>query len=217
MIFSSTSWADKTIALYCNLGWKSLFAKIRFWDAPYLEIERIVPKKGNILDLGCGEGLFSNFLAITSPKRKIFGIDVDKNRIRQANRGLKNTKFVHGDVTKSGLPRADTIIMFHLLHHLKSYKDQEKILTDAYKNLKKKSKLIIVEAEPKLSIKFFFAWFTDHFLVPWIFERKFYSPIFFRSSSDWKLLLRKIGFSTKILPAEEKKPFSHIILVAKKT
>lgn len=216
MIFSSTSCVDKTIALYCNLGWKSIFAKIRFWDAPYLEIERIVPKKGDILDLGCGEGLFSNFLAIASPGRKIFGIDVDKNRIRQADKGLKNTKFILGDVTKKSLPKADTIVMFHLLHHLNSYKDQEKVLKDAYRKINTGSSLIIVEAEPKFSLKFFSAWFTDHFLVPWIFEKKLYSPIFFRKSTNWKKLLKEVGFSSKVVPAEKNKPFSHIIIIAKK-
>ncbi len=206
----------KTIALYSNLGWKSIFAKIRIWDAPFLEVEKLIPKSGNILDLGCGEGLFSNFLALSSPKRRIFGIDIDKNRIKQTDRGLKNTKFILGDVTKKDLPNANTIVMFHLLHHLNSFKDQEKILAEAYKKIKKRSKLIIVEVEPKISMKFFLAWFTDHFLVPWLFEKKFYSPVFFRNSTSWKELLKRVGFFSKVIPAEKNKPFSHVIIVASK-
>lgn len=203
---------DKTIEIYSDLGWKSFFAKIRMWDAPYIEVEKLVPKKGNILDLGCGEGLFSNFLALSSPKRKIFGIDVDKTRVTQAQRGLKNTRFVHGDVSKKDLPKADIIIMFHLLHHLESFDDQIKVIKEVGRKIKKKSKLIIVEVEPKISLKFLSAWFTDYFLVPWLFEKKIYSPVFFRSSKEWANLLEESGFSCKIKEAEQNYPFSHVIL-----
>lgn len=203
---------DKTIALYSNLGWKSLFAKIRMWDAPYLEVEKLLPKSGNIIDLGCGEGLFSNYIALASSKRKVFGVDIDKNRINQAQRGLKNTRFMYGDATRIKIPPADVVVMFHLLHHLESRSNQDKVLKDFAKKIKKNSKLIIVEVEPKMSIKYLAAWFTDHLLVPWLFEKKIYSPAFFRSSKDWQRLLKSLGFKCQIISAEKDYPFSHVIL-----
>lgn len=203
---------NKTIALYTNIGWKKWFAKIRMWDAPYLEVEKLIPRSGDVLELGCGEGLFANFLAIASKSRRIFGVDIDRIRIKQASRGLKNTKFAYGDATKVKIPRVNTLVMFHLLHHLNSFKDQEKLLEKTTDRIKKRGRLIIVEVEPKFSLKYFAAWFTDHFLVPWLFEKRIYSPIFFRKSKDWVKILKKNGFKCKITSAQKGKPFSHLII-----
>lgn len=213
-LFDMKSNVDETIKLYSGMGWKSLFSKIRFWDAPFLEVEKIVPQNGVILDLGCGEGIFTNYLGICSNKRKITAIDIDKQRIKEANRGLKNVTFKYGDVTKFDVPKVDTIIMFHLLHHLKSFSDQGKVISECVKKLNKDGKLIIVEVEPKFSYKYLLAYFTDHFLVPWIFERRFYCPVYFRRTNDWIELFRSFGLSCKVFSADKGKPFSHIIFEA---
>lgn len=207
---------SKIIFLYGGFGWKSLFSKIRFWDAPYVEVEKIVPRKGFIIDLGCGEGIFANFLGISSSERKVLGIEIDKTRLKIARRGVKNVSFKYGDATKTKFQSADAIVLFHVLHHLNSYPDQEKVLKLCFNQLNNKGKLIIVEAEPKFSFKFLLAWLTDHFLVPWIFERKFYAPIYFRKIDEWKNILKLKGFSCKIVRAEINKPFPHVILVCEK-
>lgn len=207
---------DETIDLYKLVGWKKYFSKIRFWDAPFIKVEKLIPKKGLVLDLGCGEGIFSNFLALKSKNRKIIGIELNKERISQASKGLINTKFFRGDVTSKEIPKADTILMFHLLHHLNNFKDQEKLLEKSVKKLKKNGKLIIVEVEPKWSVKYLMAYLTDHFLVPLLFERKFYSKVFFRKSIEWKKILIDLGLSVKLLPAEKGMPFSHIIILCQK-
>lgn len=205
-----------TIQLYKNNGWKSLFAKIRFWDAPYFQAESLIPKKGVVVELGCGEGLFSNFLAVCSKDRQILGFELDMKRVKIADRGLNNTFFKCADVTRINIPKANTIVMMHLLHHLVSKKDQVDLLTKSYKALPKGGKLIIVEVEPKKSLKYLVTWCTDHFLVPWLFEGRLYSPIYFRKAKEWKKLLEIHGFSCTIIDAEKNKPFTHIILECQK-
>ena len=203
---------DQTIELYSDMGWKSFFSKIRFWDAPFIEVERLVPKSGTILDLGCGEGIFTNYLSLSSSKRKIIGVEISRKRIKQADHNLRNVKFQYGDATRFKITEVDTIVMFHLLHHLSSFSNQEKLIMECAKKLKKNGKLIIVEVEPKFSFKYFLAYFTDHFLVPWIFDKKLYSPIYFRKSKDWINVLRKNNYECKRIDASKNKPFSHIIL-----
>lgn len=205
---SNNESVQKTIRLYPE----SKFIKIRFWDAPFIEVEKLVPKKGRILDLGCGEGIFTNFLGLSSPPRKVTGIETNKNRLSQAKKGVGNVLFSIGDVTKLTLPKCDTIILFHLLHHLLSYKQQLDLLKNIYKTIKKSDKLIIVEVEPKFSFKYLLVWITDHFLVPIIFDKKIYSPVFFRKQNDWTDLLKEQGFYCKVMPADKGKPFSHIII-----
>lgn len=206
----------RTIQLYSNIGWKSIFTRIRFWDAPYAIVEKLVPQSGIIVDLGCGEGIFSNFLAISSNKREVIGIELDEKRIKVANRGVSNALFRQGDANKTALPKNDCVIIFHVLHHLESLSSQERIIDKCIKSLKDNGKLIIVEIEPKLTITFITTWFTDHFLVPWIFERKIYSPIFFRKSNEWLELLIKHNLKPQKIMAEKGKPFSHVIITAQK-
>lgn len=202
----------KLSSLYKN----NKFLKIRFWDAPYLEVESFIPQKGFIVDLGCGDGFFANYLAITSKNRNVYGIELNKIRIKDANKGLKNTKFLNGDITKKEILKADVILLFHVLHHLNSYNQQEKLLKHCYKKIKKGGKLLIVEVEPKISYKYLLAWLVDHFLVPWIFNKKLYSPIYFRSSKEWIDITNNLGFRTAVYNLEKDKPFTHILIEAKK-
>ena len=203
---------QKTISLYSGTGWKSLFAKWKFWEEPYQELEKLIPKKGKIVDIGCGEGILGNFLALTSKEREVVGFEIDRKRLAIADRKIPNTKFKHGDATKLIIPPTDVIIFFHVLHHLNSYQEQEEVLRKCYKALKKEGKLFVVEVEIKASLKYWMCSLFDHFFVPWIFEGKLYSPAFFRKSRDWKKFLDKVGFNCKIIPADQGRPFSNVIL-----
>lgn len=207
---------NQTIKLYSDLGWKSLFTRIRFWDAPYITVEKYIPKSGLIVDLGCGEGIFTNFLGLVSKKRKLLGLEV-KTRITLADRGLPNVKFKLADITKTKIPRCDAIILFHVLHHLESFEQQKKILKDCIKNLKRKGRLIIVEIDTKPLFKFFITWVTDHFITPWLFEGKFYeSRIYFRNSKQWHKLFEELRIFSSEVRCDKHKPFSHTIFICQK-
>lgn len=203
---------NETINLYSDTGWKSLFTKWKFWEEPYEELEKLIPDHGKIIDLGCGEGILANFLALSSNKRKVLGFEIDKTRLFVANRNIPNTQFKQADITKLTIPSCDVITLFHVLHHLDSYEEQEEVLKSCFKALKKNGKLLIVDVEIKPSIKYWTCWLADHFLVPWVFEKRFYTPAFFRTSKNWKKFLNKIGFYCEIIPAEAGRPFSNVIL-----
>lgn len=207
--------ADKVINLYQDGGFAGDFAKIRFWDAPYLEMEKMITKSGNIVDLGCGDGIFANFLALKSKNRNIFGVEISEERLKRADKGIPNTKFLVGDITKLNIPKADTILLVHVLHHLLSYPAQEELLYVIKTKLKKGGQLLIAEVEPSWSFKYLVTWFVDHFLVPWLFDKRFYSPIYFRKPKDWIKLFKKVGLTCKITSAAKNKPFTHILFDCK--
>ena len=71
----------KVKSLYSGLFRPALFTRIRFFTAPYKLLEELVPKQGLIIDLGCGYGIFSNLLAITSLGRQIIGIELNKKNL----------------------------------------------------------------------------------------------------------------------------------------
>jgi 2-polyprenyl-3-methyl-5-hydroxy-6-metoxy-1,4-benzoquinol methylase len=49
-----------------------------------------VPRHGSILDIGCGFGLFSAYLALSSDGRRVQGIDIDDRKIELARRAAAN-------------------------------------------------------------------------------------------------------------------------------
>ncbi len=204
---------EQTISLYSGIGWKKLFARGRFWYAPYIEVEQLLPKSGKIIDLGCGEGVLTNYLGLSSDHRIVLGIDIDKKRIREASHGVKNVSFRSVDITKFKIPPCDGIIIFQVLHHLYSKSTQEETIKHCADSLRKGGKLIIVEIYVGISINYFLTWIADHLLVAWFFEKKFYTHILFRKLEDWKKYVESTGLSCNVInPNSKTKPFSNTIL-----
>lgn len=205
----------KIIDLYKKNGFTYLFAKIRIWDSPFAEVERFIPKRGTILDLGCGDGFFANYLALKSSKRKVIGIEINKDRVKDANKGLENTQFIKEDVTKSKLNYVDVILMFHLLHHLHSKKAQISLIKYCVKKLKKDGKLLIVEVDRKPLVKYLFSYLIDTIIVPILFDKKLTDfNIHYRSQDEWIKLLKSFNLKISTRKADTGKPFSHIIIEA---
>lgn len=150
--------------LYSGFRWVSFFTKVRFATGSFVQLEKFVPKKGKILDLGCGYGIFSNYLALCSSQRKITGVDTDKGKIMHANRGIKNVSLSVGNATKMKLKNFDCILLHDVLHHLNSYEEQKELLKDCIKMLKTSGILLIVEVDEKPLWKWILCRFTDFVL-----------------------------------------------------
>ena len=70
---------------------------LKSWLWPFADINSILPQKGTIIDLGCGDGLVAYYLADHDPKRQVIGIDLNANKINQARSlkpRLKNLQFI---------------------------------------------------------------------------------------------------------------------------
>jgi 2-polyprenyl-3-methyl-5-hydroxy-6-metoxy-1,4-benzoquinol methylase len=187
--------AKKIIELYSTTPYTRNFVKFRFWFGPVLEIDKLTPTKGLILDIGSGEGILANYLALSSTKRKIIGIELNKSRIKEASKGLKNIKFINGSALTTKLPKADAIVVSHVFHHLGTRKRQEDLIEKIYQTLKPKGKLIIGEVDREFSLRYLFGYIVDIILVPIFFEKKFLDlKIFHRGKREWKKLLEDKGF-----------------------
>ena len=69
------------IAKRCpTLGLK-VYTYLRFLILPIKNIDEIVPKSGKIIDYGCGFGIISFYLGLSSKYRKIIGIEFNAERI----------------------------------------------------------------------------------------------------------------------------------------
>ena len=203
------------IDLYGHTLWEAFLSKFKFWEEPYETVNKMLPNQGKIIDLGCGEGLLSNYLAITSPKRKVVGYEIAPERLMHAKKGIKNVSFSTGDIVRITYPKADAIVLFHVLHHLSDKNTQEHVLKKVKNALKNNGKLVIAEVHVKPNIKFIAAWIADHFLVPWVFEKKLYTKAYFRKEGEWVSVLKKIGFKVKTTEETNGRPFPNIIFECK--
>lgn len=206
---------EKTIKLYKGEGFTEVFTKIRAWDAPFSEIDKLVPKNAKIVDLGSGDGLLANYLAIDEPKRKVLGIELNKKRVEVSPKNLKNTIFQEGSILTKKLPASDVFILAHVLHHLPSKKDQQSLIKKISRLLKKRKKLVILEIDKEPFIKYLFTWMTDAIIVPILFENiLFTSNFYYRPRMEWKKLLTKNGFKVKMKLVNRGMPFSHVLIEA---
>lgn len=195
--------------LYSGLGWTTAFTHIRFFTAPYEHLEKLVPKKGLIVDLGCGYGIFSNLLGLMSSERKIVGIDLDEKKLEFASHQIPNVSFRCEDVTRSDLVNADCVLMVHLLHHLNSFEEQEKLTKVCYEKLRSGGKLIVCEIDRTPWWKYIITQLADNFLYP-------DDTLFYRSEDKWISFFESFGFLVKTIPMYTRKPFSHVTFVCTK-
>ncbi len=208
---------QKTIDLYKGTGFSEVFAEIRTWDAPYEPIDKIIKKNAKVFDLGCGDGTLSNYLAISSSKREVYGIDINKKRIKNAYKGIKNTKFEYGDILKIKTIKPDVVVLAHVLHHLPSKSEQINLLEKISKNLIKNKEIVILEIDSKPLLKYIFTWLTDAITVPIIFEGKIFdNNFFYRDKDEWKKILEKLNFQVTMKAVHKGMPFSHVLIYGKK-
>ena len=82
---------------------------------------------GKLLEIGCGVGKTTHFLAEKHKKLKITAIDYDRYQIATAkkNKKLNNIEFRQGDATSLNFKKEsfECIIETNVLHHIRNYED----------------------------------------------------------------------------------------------
>ncbi len=125
--------------------------KLRLEDN-YERYNRLLPRKGQIFDLGCGYGYLSYMMMLTGTGRTVTGIDYDPEKIAvAANNFSRNDRitFHCADVTKFRTGHADGFILSDVLHYLTPEK-QDELLRTCISNLNPGGVILIREADAAL-------------------------------------------------------------------
>lgn len=207
----TTTKENLTKQLYNDSLWVNFFTRVRFWTGSFSQLEKFVPKKGKILDLGCGYGIFTNYLAVCSSFRTMIGIDTDAYKIAHADKGVKNVSFSLGDATKMKLKDLDGILLHDVLHHLSSYNEQDQIIKDCVLMLKEKGILLIVEVDNKPLWKLVLGRLTDFLMYKG-------QPVYYRYKKNMLKFLCPY-FSSENIRVEILKNnlFPQVVYICKKT
>ena len=108
----------------------------------------VCPKAGDtILDLGCGTGELSAYLAeLVGAEGKVVGVDPDKERIqlaRETHHQVKNLSFLEGDALtfpQIGLEPCDIIFSNYALHFMKN---KQQVFNNLFTSLKAGGKIAL--------------------------------------------------------------------------
>jgi radical SAM superfamily enzyme YgiQ (UPF0313 family) len=80
---------------------RSFYIWFRLLTCPFKKIESFLPGRGVFIDIGCGSGFFTMFMAMNAPERNVLGIDWKQDRINHAisiSRDIPNVSFRNCDI-----------------------------------------------------------------------------------------------------------------------
>ena len=133
-----------SIGLYYSHHIKDNPKALLFTISRYKFASRLLGEKNNLstLELGCNEGLGTNFLSKFS--KRVVGIDFDKEAIKSANDNFsqKNVKFIHSNFLNNKYGVFDCVVSIDVIEHINK-KNTPRYLNAIYKNLKKDGFCII--------------------------------------------------------------------------
>jgi ubiquinone/menaquinone biosynthesis C-methylase UbiE len=137
------NWREEQIQVFDEItrrsktGFQYIYTKdtIKLFD-------KIIPKNGKILDLGCGGNYVEKF------KRNWYGVDISPETIKSVKRFYKDA--LVGDVTKK-IPYPDNyfdyVLAVSILHHI--YKEIQEAMKEVNRVLKPGGEIIIVDHDSK--------------------------------------------------------------------
>ena len=170
-------------------------------------VDLLLPSQGVILDVGCGAGLVTAYLAQTAPGRVLIGIDNQPTQIQRAERlardlGLAQNRYLLGDVQTVELPTGvAAIYAIDALSHL-PLSAHEEVLARLASLLQPGGMLIIKErtTESLLGTRVaeLIDWTVHQTLTRVLGEPQTAgSDASYRHHEDWLALLRRQGLRAR--------------------
>jgi 2-polyprenyl-3-methyl-5-hydroxy-6-metoxy-1,4-benzoquinol methylase len=177
-------------------------------------IEQYFPSSGNILDIGCGFGLFSSYFALGNDHLSFWGFDKNQRRIQFAETlsetlELKNVSFyVQNAVDLSAQEKYSMIYMMDIIHHLP--KDfVPKFISNLTEILDYGGKLIIKDVDSFPFPKMVFTLLLDKIMSP-------SDPVHYWPSSELMNLLESNNLKVFRHSINDILPYPHVLYICHK-
>ena len=183
-------------------------------DPVFASLDSVVPRRGLVLDLGCGYGLATQWLAHTTDQRTFLGVDYDEDKIRVAQRTAprhERIRFEVQNILDWEFPACDTALLLDVLHYWTPDK-QQLILTKVRAALHPGGRLVLREAARAEN--------AGHRRVEWweklatrFGHNKTKEGLHFQTLPELETMLRRAGFATWEINRDAGRD-SNVLLVA---
>jgi SAM-dependent methyltransferase len=174
----------------------------------------LMPRKGKILDIGCGYGYVSYLLSMTSPERKITAVDYDPEKIRVASQCFsknENLNFICGDINRMDFETMDGFLLLDVLHYF-PVEDQVSLLNSCIARLDDQGVIVIRDADAGLGKRHKGSRLTEFFSTGIGFNKtREGGGLFFSSSETIRRVAEENGLTLEII--DNKKITSNLIYI----
>jgi 2-polyprenyl-3-methyl-5-hydroxy-6-metoxy-1,4-benzoquinol methylase len=193
-----------------------LYARLRFAILRQYFLEEIgqyLPRRGSILDLGCGFGLFSLYFAAVEPGRRLLGVDLSERRIGYARAsaarlGLANAEYQVGDALTWRCDQAfDAIYLLDMIHHLPRA-EVPAFLERVRGRLRPGGILVVKDVEVRPAWKRAFTLLLDRLMVG-------RAPIHYWPARELAARLEALGFQVFQHRMKDILPYPHVLTLAR--
>ncbi len=194
-----------------------LFVHGRAFLSDLAVVERYVPNKGFIVDLGCGHGLFACVLRESSPMRRVLGIDLDPRKIEVARSAIQDTQWLRfevGDIATDTPPKCDAVTIVDVLYLL-PFERQGQGLRNAGTALGEGAPLIVKAQERRRDPRYALTYAQEMIAVSLRFTRGGRDRFFFPSREEALAMFERAGFLVDVLEMP-KRPYTDVVYLARK-
>ena len=181
-------------------------------------VEAHVPRSGRVVDLGCGHGLFANYIALSAPGRDVTGIDLSREKIAHATATVgrrSNIRFACGDILGAEMPPCDTVTIVDVTY-LMPFEEQLSLLQAACAALKPGGTLVWKSQERHPRWKFAFTYLQELAATTAGLTEGKRGGLFFPGREEAVSLLIKAGFNPEIVEMPTRRPYTDILYIGKK-
>lgn len=194
-----------------------LFVHGRAFLSDLAFVERFVPRKGFIVDLGCGHGLFACLLRESSEARRVLGVDIDDRKIDVARGAAGDTQWLRfevGDILEEPPPRCDAVTIVDVLYLL-PFGHQEQVLRNAAAALGEGGPLIVKAQEKRTDPRYAITYAQEMITVGLGFTRGGRERFYFASRDEALAMFERAGF---VVEVEEmpRRPYTDVVYLARK-
>jgi SAM-dependent methyltransferase len=212
-------------------AWHFARGKLRH-DPVFFSLLRrgLLPDRGRLLDLGCGQGLLLALLQAAQEAHRagrwpkdwpapplhleLMGIELREDRVRAAREALGGgAEVILGDLREAALRPASVIVILDALLYLGDG-EQRRLLDRVAAALEPGGLLLLREADAGAGWTFQVTKWSER--VACALRGDFGRPLRYRDAVQWVAELAERGFAVEAEPMSEGTPFANVLFIARK-